>query len=258
MYRYKLVIEFDGGRYHGFQAQATGRGVQDAIEDAIFKFCGERIRMQSAGRTDSGVHARGLVTHIDLPRQYPAKKVEGAINFYLIDKGIAILSATEVGEDFHARFSCIRRHYMYRIINRVAPLALDDGWAWRVKRPLDASAMQEGAERLVGHHDFTTFRDLQCQAKSPFKTLEYFRVERQGSEILLFTGSRSFLHRQVRSMVGTLAMVGEGKWSPDDVTRALEARDRRACGQTAPADGLYFMAADYSSPGEKPALPEDG
>ncbi|MDA5192951.1 tRNA pseudouridine(38-40) synthase TruA [Govanella unica] len=250
MPRYKLDIEFDGSRFVGWQAQLNGASVQSTLETAIFKFCGEKVRLQAAGRTDAGVHALGMVAHVDLLKAQKVERIEGALNFYLIDQGVVVLSATEMVGDFHARFTCIRRHYTYRIISRRTPLALDHGKAWHVRRELDVAAMHEAAQRLVGHYDFTTFRDLQCQATSPWKTLEYLDVEQRGAEIFIHTGSRSFLHRQVRSMVGTLSLVGEGKWTADDVSRALEAKDRRACGPTAPAHGLYFVAADYAEGGE--------
>ena len=245
MPRYKLLLEYDGSRFVGLQAQANGPSVQSTLETAITSFCGETVRIHAAGRTDAGVHALGMVVHVDLAMPRPIERIEGALNFYLRDQGIAVLGAQQVSNDFHARFSAIRRTYLYRIINRRAPLTLDCGKAWHVVPPLDDEAMHMAAQRLVGHHDFTTFRHAQCQAQSPMKTLDHLVVERDGGEIFIHAAARSFLHHQVRSMVGTLRLVGEGKWTADDVTCALEARDRTACGPTAPPDGLYFVAADY-------------
>lgn len=247
MPRYKLLLEYDGSRFVGWQTQANGPSVQSALEAAILSFCGEEARVHAAGRTDAGVHALGMAAHFDLAAPRPIERIEGALNFYLCQQGIAVLGAQEVPDDFHARFSAIRRTYLYRIINRRAPLTLDRGKAWQVLAPLDDEAMHEAAQRLVGKHDFTTFRHAQCQAASPVKTLDHLVVERDGAEIFIHAAARSFLHHQVRSMVGTLKLVGEGKWSADDVTRALQARDRAACGPTAPPDGLYFVAADYES-----------
>lgn len=245
MPRYKLLIEYDGGRFIGWQTQQNGPSVQAALESAIFSFCGETVRLHAAGRTDAGVHALGMVAHFDLPEPKSTDRIQGALNHYVRNEGVAVLAVEEVDGEFHARFSARARHYLYRIITRRAPLALDRGKAWHVPHALDAEAMHEAAQRLVGLHDFTTFRDAQCQAASPVKTLDYIAVDQEGSEIFVHTGARSFLHRQVRAMVGTLKMVGEGKWSADDVSRALAAADRAACGPTAPADGLYFVAADY-------------
>lgn len=245
MSRYKLLLEYDGSRFVGWQTQANGPSVQSALEAAILSFCGESVRLHAAGRTDAGVHALGMVAHFDLATPRPIERIEGALNFYLSQQGIAVLGAQEVPSEFHARFSAIRRTYLYRIINRRAPLTLDRGKAWQVPVPLDDKAMHEAAQRLVGKHDFTTFRHAQCQAASPVKTLDHLVVERDGAEIFIHTAARSFLHHQVRSMVGTLKLVGESKWTADDVTKALQARDRAACGPTAPPDGLYFVAADY-------------
>ncbi len=245
MPRYKLLIEYDGSGYVGWQAQANGPSIQSAIETAILSFCGQQVRITAAGRTDAGVHALGMVAHVDLDKDWPRERVEGALNYYLRGKSIAILGAERVSTDFHARFSALRRHYLYRIINRRGPLALDQGRAWQLGQALDAEAMHAAAQRLVGQHDFTTFRDKQCQAKSPVKTVDSLVVDREGNEIFIHASARSFLHHQVRAIVGTLKRVGEGAWDADDVTRALEARDRAACGPTAPPDGLYFVAADY-------------
>ncbi|HEY8351730.1 MAG TPA: tRNA pseudouridine(38-40) synthase TruA [Sphingomonadales bacterium] len=245
MPRYRITLEYDGSRFVGWQAQANGPSIQSAVEDAITRFCGETVRLHGAGRTDAGVHALGMVAHFDLERPREPRTVMGALNYYLRGQGIAVLAAAEAAPEFHARFSARRRHYLYRIVNREAPLTFDAGKAWHIRGPLDAEAMHEAAQHLVGFHDFTTFRHAQCQAKSPEKTLDYLTVEREGQEVFIHAGARSFLHHQVRSMVGTLRLVGDGRWTPDDVRRALEARDRKACGPVAPPDGLYFVAADY-------------
>jgi tRNA pseudouridine38-40 synthase len=245
MPRYRLLLEYDGGPYAGFQAQARQPSVQAALERAIAGFCGERVRVHAAGRTDAGVHATGQVAHIDLTRAWPADVVRDAINAHLGAEPIAVVEAAEVGEAFHARFSARARHYRYRIVNRRAPPALERGRAWHVKKPLDAAAMHAAAQALVGRHDFTTFRDAACQAKSPVKTLDVAQVARDGAAVTLAFSARSFLHRQVRSMTGSLVEVGTGRWSADDFRAALEARDRAACGPVAPPDGLYLVAVDY-------------
>jgi len=245
MPRYRLLIEYDGRPFHGFQAQAALPSVQGALEAAIKKFCGEDLRVSAAGRTDTGVHATGQVVHVDLAKDWPAETVRNAINFHLIPAPISILEARVAEGDWHSRFSATGRRYLYRILNRMAPPALDQGRVWHVKKPLDAMAMHTAAQVLVGHHDFTTFRDLACQAKSPMKTLDVADVRREGDEVLLVFASRSFLHRQVRSMTGTLAEVGVGRWTVEDVRGALEARDRRSCGPVAPAEGLYLTQVTY-------------
>ncbi len=245
MPRYRLTVEYDGGPYCGFQAQADLPSVQASLERAIAAFSGETVRIHAAGRTDTGVHALGQVVHFDVERAWPARTVAEAMNAHLAKEPIAVLEATEADEDFHARFSAKGRRYLYRIVNRRAPPTLDRGRVWRVKKPLDADAMHAAAQVLVGHHDFTTFRDVQCQSKSPVKTLDLARVWREGPEVRLEFAARSFLHRQVRSMTGTLAEVGAGRWSADDVKAALEARERKACGPVAPAEGLYLAAVDY-------------
>ena len=253
MPRYKLTVEYDGRPYRGFQAQAGLASVQGAIEAAVKGFCGQDLRLQAAGRTDTGVHATGQVVHVDLDKAWKAEVVRDALNAHLVPQPIAILSA-ELVEDprWHARFSATERRYIYRLLNRTAPPALDWGRVWHVKKPLDAAAMHAAAQALVGHHDFTTFRDLQCQAKSPMKTLDVASVRREGDEVVLEFASRSFLHRQVRSMTGTLAEVGLGRWSAADVSQALAARDRRACGPVAPATGLYLVGVKYGA-----SAPED-
>jgi tRNA pseudouridine38-40 synthase len=245
MPRYRLTIEYDGRPYRGFQAQGDLPSVQASLERAVMGFSGEALRLQAAGRTDTGVHATGQVVHIDLEKDWPADVVRDALNAHLVPEPIAVLDAAVAIGDFHARFTAKARHYVYRILGRRAPPALDKGRVWHVKKPLDAEAMHDAAQVLVGHHDFTTFRDLQCQAKSPMKTLDVARVRREGEMILLAFSSRSFLHRQVRSMTGSLAEVGVGRWSKADLQAALEARDRRACGPVAPADGLYLTGVDY-------------
>lgn len=245
MPRYRLLIEYDGRPFNGFQAQDGLPTIQGAIERAVRAFCGEDLRLQAAGRTDTGVHARGQVVHVDLAKDWPAETVRNALNAHLVPQPIAVLEASVAPEGWHARFSAKERRYLYRILNRMAPPALDQGRVWHVKKPLDAEAMHEAAQALVGHHDFTTFRDLGCQAKSPMKTLDLASVRREGDEVLLEFASRSFLHRQVRSMTGTLAEVGVGRWTRADLVAALEARDRRACGPVAPAEGLYLTGVAY-------------
>lgn len=246
MPRYKLTVEYDGRPYRGFQAQEGLPSVQGAIERAVKAFCGQDLRLQAAGRTDTGVHATGQVVHIDLDKDWKPDVVRDALNAHLIEEAVVVLAA-EVPDDprWHARFSATERRYVYRILNRRAPPALDRGRVWHVKKPLDAEAMHVAAQALVGHHDFTTFRDLQCQAKSPMKTLDVARVWREGEAVLLEFASRSFLHRQVRSMTGTLAEVGVGRWPAGRVREALLARDRRACGPVAPAEGLYLVGVRY-------------
>jgi len=245
MPRYRLLIEYDGRPFHGFQAQADLPSVQGSLERAIKKFCGEDLRVSAAGRTDTGVHATGQVVHVDLAKDWPAETVRNALNFHLMPDPVSVLAAEVAVGDWHSRFSATERRYLYRILNRMSPPALDQGRVWHVKKPLDAAAMHEAAQVLVGHHDFTTFRDLACQAKSPMKTLDVATVRREGDEVLLEFASRSFLHRQVRSMTGTLAEVGVGRWTKADVEAALAARDRKACGPVAPAEGLYLTFVGY-------------
>ena len=248
MPRYRLTLEYDGRPYKGFQAQGDLPTVQGAVERAVLAFSGEAVRLQAAGRTDTGVHATGQVVHVDLEKAWPVATVRNALNAHLIDEAVVVLDAEEAVGDWHARFTATERRYLYRILNRWSPPALDRGRVWHVKKPLDAEAMHHAAQVLVGHHDFTTFRDLQCQAKSPWKTLDVARVSRVGEEVHLVFESRSFLHRQVRSMTGTLAEVGVGRWTADDVKAALEARDRKACGPVAPAEGLYLTGVSYAAP----------
>ena len=245
MPRYRLTIEYDGTPFVGWQRQANGRSVQQAIEDALLALTGERVAVRGAGRTDTGVHARGQVAHLDLTRAFPVEKLPDALNAHLRPAPVAILAAAVVPDGFDARFSAIGRRYLYRIVNRRAPLALERDRAWRVVRPLDERAMHEAAEALIGTHDFTTFRSVECQAKSPVKTLRELTVTRIGEEIRIEAEARSFLHSQIRSIAGSLKLVGEGKWQPADVAAALAARDRAACGALAPPAGLYLMAVAY-------------
>ncbi len=246
MGRFKLTIEYDGRPFVGWQRQANGPSVQEALEDVVFEFSGQRVEVAGAGRTDKGVHATGQVAHIALDGdRFDANTVMKATNALLRPAPIAILDCTAVPDDFHARFSAIERGYRYEILNRRPPPALDAGRVWHVPVPLDADAMHAAAQRLVGHHDFTSFRATQCQSASPEKTLDRLDVRREADRILVMAASRSFLHHQVRNMVGTLRLVGEGKWGADDVTAALEARNRTAAGPTAPAGGLYLTHVRY-------------
>jgi tRNA pseudouridine38-40 synthase len=219
--------------------------VQGVLTDAIAAFAGERVTVAGAGRTDTGVHALGQVAHVDFAKEWDNDTVRDAINFHLRPRPVAVLAAEQVAADFDARFSAIKRHYLYRIANRRADLALEQNRAWRVPRRLDCDAMQAAAQKLVGRHDFTTFRSTECQAKSPVKTLDRLDVARDGDDVRLVASARSFLQHQVRSMVGSLIHVGEGKWAPDDLAAALAARDRTACGQVAPPHGLYLVRVDY-------------
>jgi tRNA pseudouridine38-40 synthase len=245
MPRYRLTIEYDGRPYNGFQAQASQPSVQGAIEAAVKAFTGQAIRIAAAGRTDTGVHATAQVVQVDLERDWPAQTVMNALNAHLMREAVSVLDCVVAPEGWHARFSANERRYLYRILNRPAPPALDQGKVWHVKKAMDAAAMHAAAQALVGLHDFTTFRDMACQSKSPVKTLDVARVSRVGDEVHLVFEARSFLHRQVRSMTGTLAEVGVGRWTADDVRSALEARNRTACGPVAPSDGLYLTGVGY-------------
>jgi len=245
MPRYKIIVEYDGAPFAGWQYQENSPSVQRAIMTAIEAFSGEKVMVQGAGRTDAGVHALGQVAHFDLASDRETDTVRDAINAHLRPLPVAILSAEKVPGDFDARRSAVRRHYLYRIANRRPDLAIDRGRAWRLPRRLDAEAMHAAAQRLVGKHDFTTFRSTECQAKSPEKTLDRLDVSRLGDEVHISAVARSFLHNQVRSMVGSLVVVGDGKWEAADLVRALEARDRSACGPVAPPDGLYLVKVDY-------------
>jgi tRNA pseudouridine38-40 synthase len=245
MPRYKLTIEYDGGPFVGWQVQGSAPSVQGALMAAIEAFCGERVKVGGAGRTDAGVHALGQVAHVDLAKDWDADTVRDAITAHLRPQPVVVLAAEKVPDTFDARFSAIKRHYRYCIVNRRADLALERGRAWRMPRPLDHEAMHTAAQRLVGRHDFTTFRHVDCQAKSPVKTLNRLDVMRKGEEVTICASARSFLHSQVRSMVGALAFVGEGRWSADDLSAALAACDRTACAPVAPPEGLYLMRVDY-------------
>jgi len=246
MPRYKLTIEYDGRPFVGWQVQDNGPSVQGVLTAAIEAFCGEKASVHGAGRTDAGVHALGQVGHVDLAKDWNEDTVRDALNAHLRPHPVAIISAERIDDSFDARFSAVRRHYLYRIVNRRADLALERGRAWRITPPLDVAAMQAAAQRLVGRHDFTTFRNVECQAKSPVKTLDQLDVRRAADDIQVIASARSFLHSQVRSMVGSLALTGEGKWTADDVSIALEKRDRAACAPVAPPDGLYLVKVDYA------------
>ncbi|MGY8669199.1 tRNA pseudouridine(38-40) synthase TruA [Bradyrhizobium sp. UFLA05-109] len=245
MPRYKLTIEYDGAPFCGWQVQETLPSVQGALERAVKAMCGTDVRVHGAGRTDAGVHALGQVAHVDIEKPFAPDRLRDGLNAHLRPHPVAVLEAEIVPETFEARFSAIKRHYRYRIVNTRANLALDVGHAWRVPRRLDTDAMHAAAQRLIGKHDFTTFRDTECQAKSPEKTLDQLDVLRDGREVTILTSARSFLHSQVRSMVGSLVWVGEGRWTADDLAAALAARSRAACGIVAPSQGLYLVKVDY-------------
>jgi tRNA pseudouridine38-40 synthase len=245
MSRYKLVLEYDGGPFAGWQRQDNGPSVQAALEDAVFKLAQERVTATGAGRTDAGVHARGQVAHFDLVKEFPADTVRDALNAHLRPAPISVLEASIAVPAFHARFSAVARHYEYRVLCRRAPPALDRGHIWHVGRALDVETMARAARALLGTHDFTTFRAAECQAKSPVKTLDRLDVAKQGDEIVFYAAARSFLHHQVRSMVGTLKLVGEGKWTDANVARALAACARAQCGPVAPPEGLTLLRVDY-------------
>jgi tRNA pseudouridine38-40 synthase len=245
MPRYKLIIEYDGAPFAGWQLQPDLPTVQGALEAAVKATCGEDVRIHGAGRTDAGVHALGQVAHCDIAKPFTPGRLRDAMNAHLRPHPVAVRSAEIAPETFEARFSAVKRHYLYRIVNTRANLALEVGRVWRVPRRLDAEAMHAAAQRLLGKHDFTTFRDTECQAKSPEKTLDQLDVVRNGDAIDIITSARSFLHSQVRSMVGSLVWVGEGRWSADDLAAALAARDRAACGPVAPPEGLYLVRVDY-------------
>ena len=247
MPRYKMVVEYDGTPYVGWQRQENGHSVQAAVEAAILSLTSETVVIRGAGRTDSGVHALGQVIHADLSREWAPFKLRNALNAHLMmaSEKVSIIDIDRVSDDFDARFSALRRHYLYRIISRRAPLAIEAKRAWWVSKDLDHEAMHAAAQMLVGHHDFTTFRSAHCQAASPIRTLDRLDVTRQGELIEIRASAQSFLHNQIRSFAGTLKLAGEGKMSPQDVRAALEARSRAACGPVAPPEGLYFMQVDY-------------
>jgi tRNA pseudouridine38-40 synthase len=251
MPRYRITLEYDGQPYCGWQAQANGPSVQTAVEAALARLTGEDQRIYGAGRTDAGVHATAQVAHFDLSKPWVARALRDGLNALLRPAPVAVLDAAEAPPDFHARFSATGRRYLYRIVNRHVPLALERDRAWWVRRPLDAIAMHAAAQRLVGHHDFTTFRSVDCQSASPVKTLDQLAVARHDEEIRVTAAARSFLHNQVRSLVGSLKLVGQEKWSADDLAHALAARDRRACGPVAPAHGLYLVGVEYAGSAEQ-------
>ena len=245
MTRFALTLEYDGGPFMGLQRQAHGPTVQSAVEGAAYAITGEAVVMAAAGRTDAGVHALAMRAHIDIARDIAPFRLMQALNAHLRPAPVAVLACEIAPDGWHARFSCTRRSYRYRIVNRRAPLALEAGKAWHVTRPLDAEAMHRAAQALVGSHDFTTFRSVHCQSQSPFKTLDSLVVRRAGEDIMIETAARSFLHHQVRSMVGCLVLVGLGRWREEQIDEALAARDRTALGLNAPAQGLYFVEAGY-------------
>jgi tRNA pseudouridine38-40 synthase len=243
--RYRLTLEYDGSPFVGWQRQDNGPSVQGALETAIEKLSGARVTVTGAGRTDAGVHALGQVAHFDLQKTFEASKLRDALNHFLRRDAVCVLEASAVGEEFHARFSAVARHYLLRILNRRSPPALETGKVWHVSCELDAEIMHTAAQMLVGRHDFTTFRAAECQAQSPVKSLDRLDVSRRGEEIHIEASARSFLHHQIRSIAGTLKLVGEGKWTPEQVKSALKACDRSACGPVAPPQGLYLLRVDY-------------
>lgn len=245
MTRFALTVEYDGRPFVGWQRQAEGASVQQALEAAVFAITGEQTNVYAAGRTDAGVHALAMRAHVDIAKPIAPFRLMEAVNARVRPAPVVVLACEVVADDWHARFSCMQRHYRYRIVNRRAPLTWQQGLAWHVKQPLDEAAMQAGAARLIGRHDFTTFRSAHCQADSPMRTLDRLEVAQKGDAIDVWASARSFLHHQVRSMVGCLVLVGLGRWSPHDMAAALAARDRTALGLNAPPDGLWFVGADY-------------
>jgi tRNA pseudouridine38-40 synthase len=243
--RYKLTIEYDGTPFSGWQRQTERMSVQQALEEAILRFSGETVTTQAAGRTDAGVHALGQVAHFDLDRDWDPFRIREALNYHFRPHPVVVIDCDAVGTDFEARFSATARHYEYRILNRRAPAAIERNQVWHVPVPLDAARMHEAAQLILGLHDFTTFRSSECQAKSPMRTLDAFDVSGDGEVIAITASARSFLHHQVRSLVGSLKLVGEGKWSPADFRSALDAADRKRCGPMAPSTGLYLTGVDY-------------
>jgi len=248
MTRWRLKVEFDGAPFVGWQRQALGTSVQGVLEAALGQMTGETIAVHGAGRTDAGVHALAMEAHCDIRKPLTEHRLREGLNALVRPHPVSVLEVGRVADDWHARFSCSGRRYLYRILNHRAPPALLRGKVWHIGAPLDLGAMEEGAAKLLGCHDFTTFRSVHCQSASPVKTLDELSVERIGDTIHVRAAARSFLHHQVRSMVGCLALVGRGRWSPDDMARALEARDRAALGLNAPPDGLYFVSASYPEP----------
>jgi len=247
MPRYRFTIEYDGAAYNGFQAQKDQPTVQGALEAAIKAFSGQDVRIAAAGRTDTGVHATGQTCHVDLDKDWPARTVMNAMNAHMLDERVSVLDCVPVSDEWHARFTANGRKYLYRILNRPGRPAIEQGHVWHVKKLLDAESMNAAAQYLLGQHDFTTFRDAQCQAQSPIKTMDIARVTRVGNEVHLVFEARSFLHRQVRSMTGSLAEVGLGRWTPEQFKAALDAADRTRCGAVAPSDGLYLTGVTYDT-----------
>ena len=245
MTRWRLTIEYDGRPFMGWQRQDHGPSVQQAVEEALKRMTGEAVTVHAAGRTDAGVHALAMSAHADVEKSLTAHRLREGLNALVRPQPLAVLSAEPVADDWHARFSCIGRRYLYRILNRRPPPALDRGQVWHVGVPLEVESMAQGAAMLIGRHDFTTFRSAHCQSESPVKTLDRLDVRREGDEILIEAAARSFLHHQVRSMVGCLALVGRAQWAAKDLKAALDARDRAALGFNAPPDGLYFVEAIY-------------
>jgi tRNA pseudouridine38-40 synthase len=255
MARYKLTIEYDGTRFVGWQRQAQGLSIQGLLEDAIAKFTHQTVSVRGAGRTDAGVHALGQVAHVDLAKDWAPGRVRDAMNYHLRPHAIGIVGSDIVGDAFDARFSAIKRHYRFRLLTRRAPPIIERNRVWWTMQDLDAAAMHDAAQAFIGKHDFTTFRAAQCQAASPVKTLDRFDVRRAGEEIVCEVSARSFLHHQVRSMVGSLKLVGEGKWPVAEIASALAARNRERCGPVSPASGLYLVAVDYADDVSSSACP---
>lgn len=249
--RWKLLIEYDGSGFVGWQRQDAGFSVQGALEEAIFKLSGEKVSLHVAGRTDSGVHALGQVAHFDLEKTFEVREVRNAINVHVRPHAVSVLNAEPVGEGFHARFNARKRHYRYVICNRPSPPAINAKYMWYVPQPLNIEHMQEAANHLLGHHDFTSFRAIECQAKSPVRTLDQLDITREGDHVTITTSAQSFLHHQVRNIVGTLAKIGRGRWVPEKAAEILAARDRTVAGPTAPSCGLFFVCVDYSDNGSK-------
>lgn len=247
MPRYRFTVEYDGAAYNGFQAQKDQPTVQGALETAIKAFSGQDVRIAAAGRTDTGVHATGQTCHVDLDKDWPARTVMNAMNAHMLSERVSVLDCVAVSDDWHARFTANGRKYLYRILNRAGRPAIEQGHVWHVKKELDAEVMNVAAQYLLGQHDFTTFRDAQCQAQSPIKSIDVARVTRVGNEVHLVFEARSFLHRQVRSMTGSLAEVGLGRWTPEEFKAALDAADRTRCGPVAPSDGLYLTGVSYDA-----------
>jgi tRNA pseudouridine38-40 synthase len=250
--RWKLTLEYFGGPFVGWQRQALGESVQQTLEQAINRMTGETVAVHGAGRTDAGVHALGMAAHVDIAKSLTAHRLREGVNALVRPAPISVLEVEPVADDWHARFSCTGRRYLYRILNRRAPPAVERGRVWHIALPLAVEAMAEGAAKLIGRHDFTTFRSAHCQSDSPVKSLDRLEVERVGDEVHIHAAARSFLHHQVRSMTGCLAMVGRGQWTPGDIAAALEAKDRAALGLNAPPQGLYFVEALYPGTPSRP------